>query len=320
MNPLVSIVTPCYNGENFLDAYFHGVLSQKHQNIELIFVDDGSTDHTAQIAREYGETLIQSGMKFVYIYQENSGIARAINQGLSQFSGDYFTWLDSDDILLPENISKKLEALNRDQECGFAMSGIQLVDSSDPECVLGTRIQEKPAGEDTLFENYIFARNTIWGPGTVLVRREALLKAIPSRQIYVSREGQNWQLMLPLSYLYRCAYVQEPLLSCVVHSDSHSRTKRSFQDEVQREKGFIIICSETVKNIPGMTEEEKKHWIHEIISFHHHNIMNMAAKAHNADVYNESRETLASIGEEKTIRNSYATAVIRQYYAQIRHP
>ena len=105
--PLVSVITPCYNGEAFLDRYFQSVLSQSYPNIELIFVNDGSTDRSEEIALSYREWLEARGIRYLYIAQENKGISEAVNAGLRRFSGDYLTWPDSDDWMTPDCIAKK---------------------------------------------------------------------------------------------------------------------------------------------------------------------------------------------------------------------
>lgn len=105
--PLVSIITPCYNGENYVTPFIKSVLLQSYNNIEFIFINDGSTDNTEKIVLDYEPEFKERGIKFKYIYQENQGQATALNNGLKIFTGDYLTWPDSDDILHPDNISKE---------------------------------------------------------------------------------------------------------------------------------------------------------------------------------------------------------------------
>lgn len=69
--PLVSIITPCFNGEAFIDRYFQSVLSQTYPNIELVFVNDGSTDQTETIALSYSSKLAAKGIIFKYLSQDN---------------------------------------------------------------------------------------------------------------------------------------------------------------------------------------------------------------------------------------------------------
>ena len=66
MQALVSIVTPCYNGENYLDRFFRSVLAQTYPSLELVFINDGSTDHTEQLAESFRPQLEERGIRFIY--------------------------------------------------------------------------------------------------------------------------------------------------------------------------------------------------------------------------------------------------------------
>ena len=82
MMPLVSIISPCYNGEKYLSCFLESVLSQSYDNIELIMVDDGSTDRTKEIICSFEDKFRNRNLSLCYIYQENRGQAAAINRGL----------------------------------------------------------------------------------------------------------------------------------------------------------------------------------------------------------------------------------------------
>ena len=101
---LVSIISPCYNGEAFASRFFENILEQTYPKIELIFINDGSSDRTEEIAKSYEEKFKQKGYELIYIYQENAGQAAAVNKGLKLFQGDYFMRTDSDDLLDKNNI------------------------------------------------------------------------------------------------------------------------------------------------------------------------------------------------------------------------
>lgn len=105
--PLVSILTPCYNGESFLKRYFESILNQTYSNLELIFINDGSIDRTEEIALSYRSQLEEKGIRYIYERQENAGQAAALNRGLKLFTGEYLTWPDSDDVMTADCIEKK---------------------------------------------------------------------------------------------------------------------------------------------------------------------------------------------------------------------
>ena len=103
---LVSIITPCYNVANTLIYYLQSILNQTYKNIEVIAVDDGSTDDTADILKEYVFIFAKYQMKLEYIYQKNAGLGAAINTGLKYVNGEYLCWADPDDFYMSDSIAK----------------------------------------------------------------------------------------------------------------------------------------------------------------------------------------------------------------------
>jgi len=117
--PLVSVVIPTYNCEAYIGETIDSVLAQEFQNIEIIVVDDGSTDQTPDIVRSYGP-----GVKL--LSQENSGVCVARNRGLREAVGDYICFMDHDDYWYPWKISRQLEELGIHPEVGVAYSAFTL--------------------------------------------------------------------------------------------------------------------------------------------------------------------------------------------------
>ena len=100
---LVSVVIPAYNAEGYILRAIESVLSQTHKNIEIIVVDDGSTDKTSSLVMNRNEAAIR------IINQENQGIAEARNTGMNFATGKFICFLDSDDIFYPDKISRQLQ-------------------------------------------------------------------------------------------------------------------------------------------------------------------------------------------------------------------
>lgn len=103
MKPLVSIVIPVYNGEDYLEEAIESALHQTYENIEILVVNDGSTDRTEQIAKAYGD-------KIRYFHKPNGGVATALNLGIREMKGEYFSWLSHDDYDYPEKIEAEVTA------------------------------------------------------------------------------------------------------------------------------------------------------------------------------------------------------------------
>ena len=105
-NPIVSVVMPVYNGENYLRLAIESVLSQTFQDFEIIVIDDGSKDSTPDIAQSFDGRVR-------YIRQENGGVASAVNHGIRSARGRYFAWLSHDDLWAPEKLSEQVRAIER---------------------------------------------------------------------------------------------------------------------------------------------------------------------------------------------------------------
>jgi glycosyltransferase involved in cell wall biosynthesis len=111
-NKLVSVIMPVYNGEKFIRTAIDSVLAQCYDHWELIVVNDGSTDETSSIVREYKDPRI------ILVLQENRGQATALNHGLRLAKGNYFTTLDADDWFTREGIISRVRFLDENPDVG----------------------------------------------------------------------------------------------------------------------------------------------------------------------------------------------------------
>jgi glycosyltransferase involved in cell wall biosynthesis len=107
-NPLVSIIVPVYNAENYLDVCIHSILQQSYKNFECILIDDGSTDNSGTLCDKYAA----SDSRFKVIHQSNEGVSSARNQGLDMATGDWITGVDSDDWVDSEYINEFVKAID----------------------------------------------------------------------------------------------------------------------------------------------------------------------------------------------------------------
>lgn len=111
-DPLVSVIVPCYNGAAFLEEALRSALAQSYGEVEVVVVDDGSTDSTAEIARRFPVR---------YIRQENRGLSEARNTGIRESKGSYLVFLDADDRLRPRAIETGLQAIALRPDCAMAV-------------------------------------------------------------------------------------------------------------------------------------------------------------------------------------------------------
>jgi glycosyltransferase involved in cell wall biosynthesis len=125
-NPLVTVVVAVHNGERFLRPALESLYAQDYEPFEVVFVDDGSTDGSAAIARAFPALR--------YMHQENQGLAAARNTGLSLGRGEFLAYLDDDDLILPHKLRRQAEYLvaNPDVGCVLGRQEIMLEPGVDP--------------------------------------------------------------------------------------------------------------------------------------------------------------------------------------------
>jgi glycosyltransferase involved in cell wall biosynthesis len=120
VGPLVSVIIPVFNGERFLREAVESVLAQKYSPVEIIIVDDGSTDGTATVARSFPETVR-------YLHQTNHGPAAARNRGIEQAQGNLIAFADTDDLWPSHKLELQLPYLIRDSKIDIVLGRIQQV-------------------------------------------------------------------------------------------------------------------------------------------------------------------------------------------------
>jgi glycosyltransferase involved in cell wall biosynthesis len=170
--PLVSVIVCVFNGERFLAEALESVLTQDYEPIELIVVDDGSTDRSGKIARSF------QGVKFVP--QENSGIPSARNRGLEVAAGDFVTFLDADDVMHAEKIGAQVRYLEQNAQVGYVLCR--------QEIFLETGL-EAPSW---LTADRVFGDLGGIPPTAGLIRRKALLAVGGFDPSYRVGEGMEW--------------------------------------------------------------------------------------------------------------------------------
>ncbi|MEL6927407.1 MAG: glycosyltransferase family A protein [Cyanobacteria bacterium J06600_6] len=164
----VSVIIPAYNGDRYLGEAIDSVLRQTYQDYEIIIVDDGSTDNTAQVAQQYGDSVR-------YLNQRNQGVAASRNFGLAAALGDYLAFLDQDDLFLPHKLAKQVELLDRDADLGIVNSGWQICQGDDlPESLSSEEAAVQPWQQ---IPDLSAANLIVWKPvflGAMLFRRSWL--------------------------------------------------------------------------------------------------------------------------------------------------
>lgn len=171
--PLVSAIIPVYNCELYLAEAIESVLAQTYRPIEIIMVDDGSTDGTADVAKRYA-TVVR------YVRQPNSGAPAARNRGAELAQGDFLSFLDADDTWVEDKLERQMACFDGDQELDVVCGHVQHFISPDVQEELEAKVRcpERPMP----------------GPGlvTMLVHREAFQRVGPLDTRLRIGESLNW--------------------------------------------------------------------------------------------------------------------------------
>ncbi len=169
--PALSIIMPVYNARSYLASNLKALLRQKDPRLELVLVDDGSTDGSGSIA---GALLVQSGISYRLLTQENRGVSAARNAGLAEARGDYVLFLDADDRLREDFVAQFLQAAQEGEDvllwrCRALPEGQKLPEDTD------VPVWTDSSGSQLLPE-IILEHKGWYHPVTVALRREFLLQ------------------------------------------------------------------------------------------------------------------------------------------------
>lgn len=163
-HPLVSFIVPCYNQGHFLAEAIESLLSQTWREFEIIVINDGSTDHTAEIAARYSEVR--------YFYQANKGRSAARNFGASLSRGKYLVFLDADDKLLPDALENGLCCYQENPDYGFVYGRYELIAGD------GTLLPPPPRNDpDEVCYRAFLLGNRVGMLGAALFRRSVFDEA-----------------------------------------------------------------------------------------------------------------------------------------------
>lgn len=259
--PLVSIVSACYNGERYIRDFLDSVLSQSYRNIELICIDDGSTDFTVKILYSYQERFEKRGIQFLIKQQTNQGQAAATNAGLKLIHGKYLCWVDCDDYLSKDSIEKRVAYMEKYPDVGVVTSDFYL--RYEDEKDEGTETRAGLYGTLNWQSNQFYLALT--GESIIenlaqMIRVEDFRKINPDLEISVCREGQNYQIMLPMLYYYKRGFIDEPLATYRIHGDSHYHKARSHTELIRRFEILLEMLQEILESL-NLTQEQILHYI-----------------------------------------------------------
>ncbi len=223
-NLLVSVIIPAYNAEQFIGEAIQSILDQTYQNIEIIIIDDNSSDSTLEVARAYAD----KDSRIALVHNDtNLGIGANRAKGVAMASGTFICWQDADDISLPTRIAKQVDLLVQHPDVGVVGGWIQFFDDS------GEKSIRRYAKTDQKLRAKIFRYSPIAQPASMY--RASCFEEVG---IYDTtyRLSEDLEMLFRVGEKYQFANVQE-----VVLKYRQSPTSLTAQNLREMEKATIAI-------------------------------------------------------------------------------
>ena len=207
--PRASALIPVCNGEKYIAEAIDSMLGQSFKDIEVIVIDDGSTDNTPAILDRYGDSIRRVA------HPVGRGQAAALNTGRTLVTGEYVALLDSDDISIPERVATQVEYLARSPEVALVYSDRMIIDSEGAPVELARATA--PDSFRLLQRNYI-------PRSSVLVRTSCLNETGPFDEVNTGND--DWDMWVRVSERHTLGYIPSPLIKYRLHESNISRTRR----------------------------------------------------------------------------------------------
>jgi len=205
--PLVSLVIPAYNGRALIGRTIESILAQTWPAVEIIVVDDGSTDGTADVVARFGDRVR-------FLRQKNSGTAAARNLGLQQAKGEFFAVLDQDDLWMPHKLERQMPRFLEDPKIGVVYAGIEFFHIHSGEVTATYYPSDEPDVHDVLGHMTLAMQ-------TMVFRRSALDRI---GLFDASLAGtDDWDISIRMAAEFRIVGINEILGRVGLHQNQQGR-------------------------------------------------------------------------------------------------
>lgn len=261
-NPKVSIIIPVYNGSDYLERAILCSLNQTYKNIEIIVVNDGSTDDNKSriIAEKYKKWI-------KYYEKENGGVSSALNYGIKKMSGDYFAWLSHDDLIEKEHIEKLVEYVSVvGHEKHIPYSAFKIVDENEV-----IKIDESINAQlhcfdykTSVLKNYFTLLKGEINGGSVLIPKEAFDKyGYFDEKQRITQERDMWSRLIN-EYEFICI----PYATAIIRSHSKQVTNTNPRIKLESNtKNLDIIKSVPIDKIKELSLNEQS--FYKVLSYYY---------------------------------------------------
>lgn len=176
----------------------------------------------------------------------NKGVSAATNKGLEALTGKYFMLADSDDILEKDCVLKKVEFLEKNPEISIVAAKARIVNENNLKKTIGYLYNKSKNWCDDI----IFKGGVVCNGGIYMIKTESFLKIYPKRKIFESKFGQNYQILIPMSYYFDYSNINDIVYTYVVRDESLSHKQMSVELMLERYDGYAKILYNVTKLLP----------------------------------------------------------------------
>ena len=248
--PLVTMITYCYNGARFVSKYFDAILAQTYSNIELIFFNNGSEDSTGQIAESYRDRLEQKGVQVNIIhYKENQSTCQLKQDAFKMMKGEYFFGCDSDDLIDPTYVEEMSKYLIDNPDKGIVYCQLRVIKESTGEQLSISKMLPRTESKQA-FKDILTGYNINFTAISYMMSKKHFERINPKKEIFISRFGENYQVQMPFLYHDLQGYINKPLGQYTVRDDSYTGTL-NVEKKVRAFKGQEESVLHTLQQICG---------------------------------------------------------------------
>lgn len=240
VSPLISVIMSVYNDEKYLKDAVESILGQSFKDFEFIIINDGSTDSSLNILKEYEE----KDKRIVLIDQENKGLTKSLNIGIKRACGKYIARMDSDDISLADRFSKQIKFLKQKKEYALVGTNIEKIDQYNNHIEYNTTKYTNNEIQYTLKYRNCFAH------GSVMINR-----TLVKDELFYDEEfkyAQDFRLWTKIAKKHKVANLEEPLYKLRLHDSSISKEK------IEQQSIYAGVVSYEFENSCVISDIEKE--------------------------------------------------------------
>lgn len=224
-SPLVSVIIPCYNHEQYVEQSVHSVLNQTYKNIELIVIDDGSSDNSVEVIQK-----MKDKYNFTFITQQNLGVCKTFNKGILLSQGKYIATLASDDYWNLSKIEKQVNCLELHPNSEFCFT--QAIEFDDRNPKYKKVFPKKPLTGKVL--NQVFIRQHV--PAASMMFTRNLFDTL--RGFDENLKEEDWDFVIRSAHQTEFSALKEPLYYYRSHATNVMKTRQ--RKEIFRQKALIL--------------------------------------------------------------------------------